>query len=165
MVTGYQRHSGYSAGTERRDEIVYDISGDTDYLCVEIEGRLESMSKTEPQGKQKSILLEPLCGDIPADLAEIGTSWITLVRKQDGYPTGMVLIRISPEQDNGNGGSTFKADIIASLSFPQQDGAYQDISDEDLKELEATYKIEQTEGSIPRSFIVIHQIQNYELIQ
>ena len=46
MVTGYQRHSGYSAGTERRDEIVYDISGDTDYLCVEIEGRLESMSKT-----------------------------------------------------------------------------------------------------------------------
>lgn len=123
------------------DEIVYDISGDTDYLCVEIEGRLESMSKTGTSRKaEEHFYWSPLCGDIPADLAEIGTSWITLVRKQDGYPTGMVLIRISPEQDNGNGGSTFKADIIASLSFPQQDGAYQDISDEDLKELEATYK-------------------------
>ncbi|RAR43005.1 hypothetical protein [Paenibacillus sp. MDMC362] len=123
------------------DEIVYDISGDTGYLCVEIEGRLESMSKTGTSRKaEEQFYWNPFCGDLPADLAEIGTSWITLVRKQDGYPTGMVLIRISPEQDNGNRGSTFKADIIASLAFPQQDGAYQDIFDEDLKELEAAYK-------------------------
>jgi hypothetical protein len=67
----------------------------------------------------------------------------------------MVLVRISPEQDNGNGGTTFKADIIASLAFPHQDGAYQDISDEDLKELEATYKSRKDRGSIPR-IIYIH---------
>ena len=123
------------------DEIAYDISGDTDYLCAEIKGRLESMSKTGTSRKAgEQFYWSPLCGDPPADLAEIGTSWVTAVRKQDGYPTGMVLVRISSERDNGNGGLTFKADIIASLAFPQQDGAYQDISDEDLKELEATYK-------------------------
>ncbi|MGG4095503.1 hypothetical protein [Paenibacillus lautus] len=123
------------------DEIAYDISGDTDYLCVEIEGRLESMSKMGTSRKAgEQFYWSPLCGDPPADLAEIGTSWVTAVRKQDGYPTGMVLIRISPERDNGNGELTFKADISASLAFPQQDGAYQDISDEDVKVLETTYK-------------------------
>lgn len=123
------------------DGIVYDLSGDTEYLCVEIEGRLESMNKTGNSRKAgENFYWNPLCGEPPADLAEIGTSWVTVVRKQDGYPTGMVLVRISPERDNGNGGSTFKAGIIASLAFPQQDGAYQDISDEDLKELEASYK-------------------------
>lgn len=123
------------------DEITYDVSGDTEYLCVDIEGRLESMSKTGTSRKAgEHFYWSPLCGDPPADLAEIGTSWVTVVRKQDGYPTGMVLVKISPEQDNGNRESTFKAGIIASLAFPQQDGEYQDISDENLRELEAEYK-------------------------
>lgn len=122
------------------DEIAYDLSGDTDYLCVEIEGRLESMSKTGTSRKAgERVYWSPLCGEPSADLAEIETSWVTVVRKQEGYPTGLVLVRISPERENGNQGGMFKADIIASLAFPQQDGAYQDISDEDLKKLEADY--------------------------
>lgn len=123
------------------DEIAYNLSGDTDYLCVEIEGRLESMGKAGTSRKAgEQVYWTPLCGEPSADLAEIETSWVTLVRKQEGYPTGLVLVRISPERENGNGGSTFKANIIASLAFPQQDGGYQEISDEDLRDLEAEYK-------------------------
>jgi hypothetical protein len=35
---------------------------------------------------------------------------------------------------------TFKADIIASLEFPRQEGVYQTISDENLKEIESATK-------------------------
>ncbi|CAM3324910.1 MULTISPECIES: hypothetical protein [Paenibacillus] len=122
------------------DEIAYDLSGNTDYLCVEIEGRLKSMSKTGTSRKAgEHVYWSPLCGEPSADLAKIETSWVTVVRKQEGYTTGLVLVRIWPEQENGNQGGLFKADIIASLAFPKQDGAYQDISDEDLKKLEADY--------------------------
>ncbi|PAK47418.1 hypothetical protein [Paenibacillus sp. 7541] len=123
------------------DEIAYELSGDTDYLCVEVKGRLESISNTGTSRKAgERVYWSPLCGVPSADLADIEMSWITVVRKQEGYPTGLVLVGISSERENGKQGSTYKADIIASLAFPQQEGDYQDISDEDLKELEAEYK-------------------------
>ncbi|GAB6928262.1 hypothetical protein JCM10914A_22450 [Paenibacillus sp. JCM 10914] len=84
----------------------------------------------------------PLCGSPPGHLTDIETSWFSIVQKQEGHSTGLVLVRISPLPDkteHGDKGSTFKADIIASVAFPQQDGVYQNISAEDLNELEADY--------------------------
>lgn len=125
------------------DEVMYEISGDTSFLCVESEGKLERMSKG---GTSKNagdrFYWNPFFGDSQVKPADIGTSWIRIVRKQEGYTTGLVLIKIlsSPGKTvDGGGGGTFKADIIASLEFPRQDGAYQTISDQKLKELEATY--------------------------
>lgn len=40
------------------------------------------------------------------------------------------------ERENG----LFKAEVMASLEFPQQDGNYQVISDKNLLDLEAAYK-------------------------
>lgn len=123
------------------DEVTYELSGDTNYLCMEKEGRLESISKAGTTRKaEERFYWNPLCADPPEHLDEIGTSWINIVRKQEGNPTGLVMVRFSPLLDKGDSGSTFKADIIASLAFPQQDGAYQAISDENLQELEAAYR-------------------------
>lgn len=135
------------------DEVEYEISGDINYLCVEKEGRLESMSKEGSTMKAEGrFYWSLLCRDSSEQLADIGTSWINIVRMQEGYPTGLVLVRISPLPDkteNGDRGSTFKADITASLTFPQQDGAYQAISDKDLEELEAAYKSRKDGDPIP----------------
>lgn len=124
-------------------ETAYDISGDTIYLCVEREGKLESMSKTGAIRKaEERFYWNPLCEEARKHIAEINTSWINIIRKQQGYPTGYVLVKVSPQTETGNNGIRFKADIIASLNFPKQDGDYQILSDKDLKELEDLYKNE-----------------------
>lgn len=126
------------------DEVMYEISGDTGYLCVYSEGKLESMSK-EGTSKyaEESFYWNPFFKGSHLLAADIGTSWIRIVRRQEGYTTGLVLIKIlsstGKTADGGGGGVTFKADIVASLEFPRQDGAYQTISDLELKELEAAY--------------------------
>lgn len=101
------------------------------------------MGKTGTTRKAEEVFYwNPFFGNPPVHLDEIGTSWINIVRKREGHTTGWVLIRISPmpvKTVNGDSGLVFKADIIASLVFPRQDGAYQAVSDEDLKELEASY--------------------------
>jgi len=126
------------------DEVMYEISGDTGYLCVYSEGKLESMSK-EGTSKyaEESFYWNPFFEGSHLQAVDIGTSWIRIVRKQEGYTTGLVLIKIlsstGKTADGGGGGVTFKADIVASLEFPRQGGAYQTISDLELKELEAAY--------------------------
>lgn len=125
------------------DEVMYEISGDTGYLCVKSEGKLERMSKGGNSKKAgERFYWNPFFGDSQVQPADIGASWIRIVRKQEGYTTGLVLIKILPSPitaADGGGGVTFKADIIASLEFPRQEGAYQTISDENLKEIEAAY--------------------------
>ncbi|MEI2399089.1 hypothetical protein [Paenibacillus phytohabitans] len=126
------------------DEVMYEISGDMSYLCVKSEGKLESMSKGGNSKKAGGrFYWNPFFGDSQVQPADIGTSWIRIVRMQEGYTTGFVLIKIlsSPiTTADGGGGMTFKADIIASLEFPRQEGVYQTISDENLKEIESATK-------------------------
>ncbi|WP_379136715.1 hypothetical protein [Paenibacillus sp. sgz500958] len=123
------------------EEVTYEISSDTHYLCMEKQGRLESISEAETTVKAgERFYWNPFFGDSAKHLTEIGTSWINIVREQEGYPTGLVMVKISPLSEktgNGDMDSRFKADIVASVAFPQQDGAYQMISEEDLKNLEA----------------------------
>lgn len=125
------------------DEIVYEISGDTSYLCLIQEGKPESMGDTGTTRKaEETLYWNPSFANAQKYLDGIGTSWITIVRKQEGYPTGLVLVKISqlPEtMDNVDASPVHSAEIIASLAFPLQDGAYQDVTDEDLKEIEAAY--------------------------
>lgn len=124
------------------DKVVYEISGDTNYLTVVIMGKLEVMSKTESIRKAEDRLYwYPRV--TPEHLMDINNSWINIVRKEEGNSTGLVLVKVSPLPDKTEQGDSmpkFKADIIASLGFPRQDGEYQDISDEDLKKLEASYQ-------------------------
>jgi hypothetical protein len=51
---------------------------------------------------------------------------LTSFGSRDGYPSGMVFIKISPLSEkagNGDMDLRFKADIVASVAFPKQDGA------------------------------------------
>lgn len=126
------------------NEVLYEISGDTSYLCVYSEGKIESMSKGGTSKKaEEHFYWNPFIGDSQVQPTDIGTSWIRIVRKQEGYTTGLVLIKIlssSPGKTADDGRAvTFKADIIASLEFPRQDEAYQTISEQQLKELETAY--------------------------
>lgn len=121
-------------------EVTYEIAGDTRYLCVDNEGKLGGMNEvgTTRQAEER-FYWSPLCGDPSNNLSEIEDSWVHIVRKQEGYTTGMVMVKFSPLPDQG-GRSTFKADINASLAFPQQDGGYQAVTDKDLKELATAFK-------------------------
>ena len=125
------------------DEVMYEISGDISYLCVKSEGKLERMSKEgTSKNAEERFYWNPFFGEFQVLPTDIGTSWIRIVRKQEGYTTGLVLIKIlsSPGKvADGVGGVNFIADIIASLEFPRQDGAYQSISDQKLKKLESAY--------------------------
>lgn len=125
------------------DKVMYEISGDTSYLCVEFEGRLESMNKEGASKKaNERFYWNPFFGNSQMLPAEIETSWIRIVRKQEGFTTGLVLIKILPTPfttADGGEGVTFKANIIASLEFPRQAGVYQAISDQNLKEIESAY--------------------------
>lgn len=126
------------------DEVTYDISGDTSYLCIEEAGALQSMSRAGTTLKaEEQFYWTPLCEDARVNLEDIQASWIRIVQKQEEHPTGLVLVKITSESvqtEDGFAGPLFKADIAASLSFPRQDGDYQPISDEDLKVVEDTYK-------------------------
>lgn len=126
------------------EEVTYEISGDTHYLCVEKEGSLASMSEAETTAKAgESFYWNPFFEDPAKPLSGMEASWINIIREQDGYPTGWVLVKISPMSEKAGNGDViprFKADIVASVAFPQQDGAYQLVSEEDLKSLEAGYR-------------------------
>lgn len=104
------------------DEVMYEISGDTSYLCVESEGKLERMSKGGTSKKAgERFYWNPYFGESQMQPADIETSWIRIVRKQKGFTTGIVLIKVMPTPfttADGGEGVTFKADIIASLEFP-----------------------------------------------
>lgn len=125
------------------DDVIYELSGDTAYLCVDAGGRLESLSKggnTKKSGER--FYWNYLYGDPQIQPADVGDSWINIIRKEENFRTGWVLIKISSgtdktaERENG----LFKAEVMASLEFPQQDGNYQVISDKNLLDLEAAYK-------------------------
>ncbi len=107
------------------------------------EEKLESMSKGGTRKYAEELFYwNPFFGNSTLQPTEIGTSWIRIVRKEEGHTTGLVLIKIfssAGKTADGVGGVTFKADIIASLEFPRQNGAYQNISDQQLETIESTY--------------------------
>ncbi|WP_438433732.1 hypothetical protein [Gorillibacterium sp. sgz500922] len=123
-------------------EIKYDLSGDTQQMWIEQAGELVSLDKAGTTRKaEERLYWNPVLGNPPKQLDDIETSWIRLVRKQEGHPTGLVLVKFSPSKpEDTKSGPTFKAEIVASLAFPQKDGTYQSISDKELQELAETYQ-------------------------
>lgn len=110
---------------------------------MESEGKLERMGKGGTSKKAgERFYWNPYFGESQMQPADIDTSWIRIVRKQEGFTTGVVLIKVLPTPfttADGGEGVTFKADIIASLEFPRQAGAYQPISDQNLKDIDSAY--------------------------
>lgn len=126
------------------DDVIYELSGDTGYLCVDVGGKLEGLSKGGNIKKSGDrFYWNYLYGDPKKQPTDVGDSWISIIRKEESYRTGWVLIKISSGTDKTaeiEGGSLFKAEVMASLDFPQQAGDYQVISDKKLLDLEAAYK-------------------------
>ncbi|WP_246188131.1 hypothetical protein [Paenibacillus tengchongensis] len=126
------------------DETLYEVAGDSRYLCVEEGERFGSLSKADNVRQAgERFYWSFICGNSVKQLNEVGTSWISIVRKEEGAATGLVLVRISPPPDtpeNKDKGPIFTAEIIASLAFPRQGGTYQPVSRKALKAIEAEYK-------------------------
>ncbi len=95
MVTRSQYHPGHPIELRGSDEVIYEISGYTNYLIVYSEEKLESMSKGGTRKYADELFYwTPFFGNSPVQPTNIGTSWIRIVRKQDGYTIVLVLIKI-----------------------------------------------------------------------
>lgn len=118
----------------------YELSGDTHYLGVNAGGRPESLTETDRKAGDV-LYWSPLYEETstPVPLEDIEASWITAVRKENGLPTGLVVIKVAPVQD-GEIRPLFQAEVTASLSFPIQDGAYPSLTDDELQKMANGYR-------------------------